>query len=154
MHPSIFISYRRSNSKWAAKLIHDTLAQVFTQEKVLKDQYSIDPDRLKESEVQKQVAAADVVLVVMGPEYVTLTNPFGQPQLWVEGDYAALEVQKGFALDKVVVPVLLDHRPMPEAEDLPPGIRKLVESRSFKLSVEKFDKDMEALIHYLKKLSS
>lgn len=104
--PSIFISYRRSDSVDAAKLIHERLIKLFPGWQVFYDHKSLDygdifPDRIRDA-----VLHADIVLVTMGPRWLDILQ---ERKSRTEKDFVLEEVTFALTGDRLVIPVLVNN---------------------------------------------
>jgi hypothetical protein len=66
----IFISYRRDDALWCAGRLFDCLSDTFGAEHVFIDVESLHPAEHFGVEVQRRVAASDVVLVLIGEAWL------------------------------------------------------------------------------------
>lgn len=104
--PSIFISYRRSDSADAAKLIYERLIKLFPGWQVFYDHKSLDygdifPDRIRDA-----VLRADIVLVTMGPRWLDILQ---ERKSRTEKDFVLEEVTFALTGDRLVIPVLINN---------------------------------------------
>src|SRR5829696_9011375 len=84
----IFISYRRQETAWPAGRLYDVLVEHFPVEQVFKDVYNIDPGDEFPERIAAAVASCDVLLALIGPQWLTITDENGQrrldnPEDWV-----------------------------------------------------------------------
>jgi hypothetical protein len=77
-----------------------------------------------------------------GQGHLRLTDP---------RDWIRFEVGVALRNHKAVVPVLVDDTPMPSAQDLPKGLKRLVKRRSFTIRHDRFEDDVQELIHVIKR---
>src|SRR3954471_8146665 len=68
--PTVFVSYRRSDSPSAARQIADALRARFGPERVFFDTRDLRPGTDWHRDIEDRVRAADVVLAVIGPHWV------------------------------------------------------------------------------------
>ena len=66
----IFISYRRSDTKWAAGRIYDEIAKVLGRDDIFFDVSSIDPGEDFAARIGQIVGECDILLVIIGPSWV------------------------------------------------------------------------------------
>lgn len=124
--PRIFISYRRADSQTITGRIYDSLAAVFGEEQVFKDVYNIPAGVDFRAVLTREVSMADVVLVVIGPAWATLTDNSGQRRLDDPNDYVRIEVEQALSRSTtLVVPVLVGGASMVRAADLPETLSEL-----------------------------
>ena len=77
----VFISYRRSESKWAAGRLYDRLAEVIGRDNLFFDVSNIEPGEDFVSRIREIVGRCDVLLAVIGPNWATVQDGSGRPRL-------------------------------------------------------------------------
>ncbi len=153
----IFISYRRSDSATIAGRIYDRLAGEFGEDNVFKDSYGIVPGEDFRGKIREQVALCDVLLVVIGPAWLHVTeqnNP-GLRRLDNPNDWVRLEVETGLQRrGAVVIPVLVSGAAIPPESELPASLRELAYRNALSVRDDPdFRGDMNRLIEAIRKVS-
>ena len=150
--PRIFISYRRADSPMAAGRIHDRLAAAFGPENIFKDVDDIPPGVDFRTYLAEEIKLTTVMLVVIGPTWVTAADPTGQARLHHPADYVRIEVETGLAKQNCrVVPVLLGNTMMPRPEELPDTLSRLPFLNAVTIRDDPdFNRDVERLIRWLR----
>jgi CHASE2 domain-containing sensor protein len=144
---AFFISYRRDQSSWPARILRDELVRRFGEDQVFKDNDSIDAGQEWPDRLQSAIENASVVLVLIGPQWAQARDHDGGLRLENPEDWVRLEVEAALAHDgAAVVPVLVDGASMPAADVLPESLEPLTTHQAFSLSVERWNADLEALI--------
>ena len=88
----IFISYRRDDSQaWAGRL-YDALRRTFGPTRVFRDIDTLEAGVDYAEAIEQWLAKSDVVLVVIGPRWLTAADPNGRRRLDDPDDLARLEV--------------------------------------------------------------
>jgi tetratricopeptide (TPR) repeat protein len=100
----IFISYRRGDTLLEAGLLREALARRFP-EPVFRDHDAIPPGFDFASFINRAVADADVVLVLIGPDWL---DQLDDRRRRTEPDFVRLEIARALELDRHVVPVLVE----------------------------------------------
>jgi hypothetical protein len=140
----IFVSYRRVDAQgWAGRLGAD-LAAAFGDVARFFDLASIPPGADFLLEIERSLANACAVLVLIGPRWLDLRNEQGR-RLDDPGDVLAAEVVKALSLGVPVIPVLLGGAAMPAAADLPEPLRPLHRRNAFELSDLRWEFDRDRL---------
>jgi hypothetical protein len=121
----IFISYRRDDCRHVAERVYDRLAAHFGKQSVFKDVDSIPLGRDFRQVIQGAVGRCDVLVAVIGPSWLTRADEKGHRRLDNPEDYVRLEIESALQRDIPVIPLLVDHAPMPGVEQLPEGLKKL-----------------------------
>lgn len=143
----IFIGYRRDDAQGSAGRIYDRLTDHYGKGRVFRDVDTIRTGVDFVQRVQEAIDASDVTLVVMGPDWTSLTDADGKRRLDDPGDYVRLEVEMAMAQpDHVVMPVLVDGAPMPSPGELPESIRPMAFLQTAEIRIARFDDDVDHLI--------
>src|SRR5262245_66642546 len=77
----IFINYRRDDSTATAGRLHDRLAQSFGRKNLFMDVDHIPPGVDFVNHLSKQVAACDVFIAIIGPNWLEARNEKGDRRL-------------------------------------------------------------------------
>jgi hypothetical protein len=99
--------------------------------------------------IERAVAASQVMLVLIGQQWMTLTDSHGNRLLDNPSDWIRVELEAAFEHNVVVVPVLIDDARMPRLEHLPAPLRGLAMLQPAHLHRDRFPSDVEALLHAL-----
>lgn len=141
--PTVFLSYRRSDTVGEAGRLADTLSVKVGDWLTFRDVTSIPLGLQFDSVLQTELAAATTVLVLVGPTWLTeLRSRCRQPDI----DYLRVEVAAALATGKRVIPILLKGAVLPAAEDLPEDIRPLVKRQAMTMRDESWDQDADRLL--------
>ncbi len=134
----IFISYRRKENAWPARQLYGVLVEHFP-EQVFKDIDSIDPGDEFVKRMTAAVESCDVLLALIGPQWLTITNEKGQRRLDDPEDYVRLEIEAALTRKIRVIPILVDDVPMPDADELPATLAPLVDRQAVEINPVTFD---------------
>ena len=135
----IFISYRRQETAWPAGRLYDVLVEHFPAEAVFKDVDNIDPGDEFVERITAAVASCDVLLALIGPQWLTITNKKGQRRLDNPEDYVRLEIETALTRKIRVIPILVDDARMPGEDELPPTVAPLVYRNAVEINPVTFD---------------
>ena len=117
-----FISYRREDSQYVADRIHQSLAEVFGQETVFKDVDSIPLGVDFSQEIKSEVGKCDVLLAVIGPDWLTARKPDGTRRLDDPEDWVRVEIEAALGGKILVIPLMVEGAAtLPRSDQLPPG---------------------------------
>jgi ABC-type amino acid transport substrate-binding protein len=147
----IFISYRREESAYPAGWLYDRLADRYGEDQVFKDVDSIDLGDDFVEVITGAVAACDVLLAVIGQEWLTVTDDHGGRRLDNPDDFVRLEIEAALSRKVRVIPILVDEASMPRAEELPDSLAPLERRQALELSPVRFDSDTNRLLKVLDK---
>jgi hypothetical protein len=145
MPRNIFISYRREENKYQARMIFNALQKTNTHAFYDFDSIPLGKDFKKI--IMDQVQKCDVLLALVGRSWATCLDPkTGLRRLDNADDFVRVEI--GTALDRgiPVVPVLLDDASLPETDQLPNDLRSLFDRQAEFISFRTFDDDVKRLI--------
>jgi len=140
----IFISYRRDDSAGHAGRLEEALEARFGVDAVFRDVDDLVPGLSFSAALQSRLEAADVVLVLIGPNWLDAERG-GQRRIDQPDDYVRLEVAHALASGKPVIPVLLGGAILPRAEQLPESLRPLVERHAVRVDDEGWQDDVARL---------
>ena len=149
---AIFVSYRRNDSQGEAGRLFDDLVGHFGEQKVFMDVAGIDAGRDFRKAIEESVAKCGVLLVIMGPGWVTAKNEAGVRRLDDPGDFVRAEVASALSRDIPVIPVLVHGAVMPRAEDLPDDLKDLAYRNCVELTHARWRSDVQLLIEPLRRL--
>jgi tetratricopeptide (TPR) repeat protein len=96
--------------------------------------------------LNNQVAACDVFLAIIGPNWLNTTNEKGDRRLDAADDFVAIEIAAALARNIRVIPVLVDGARMPKVGELPKSLKPLVRRQAIDLRHTHFGRDADALI--------
>ena len=152
--PRIFISYRRADSQTITGRIYDRLEIAFGADAIFKDVDNIPPGVDFRRVIGDAIRECDVVLVIIGPEWLDIRDKQDNRRLENPDDFVRFEVETALNTDNVLtVPVLVKDTLAPDANDLLPSFRQLAFHNAVKIRNDPdFRRDCEWLIDYLGKL--
>jgi uncharacterized RDD family membrane protein YckC len=143
----IFINYRRTDSQVYANSLYDWLAEHYGDEQVFKDVDTIEPGLPWEEAIERAVASADVMLVVIGPHW--LVDQSGRRRLDDPGDYVHMEIATALERKIRVIPILVSGAQPPEPDELPDRLTALTHRQAFELSDSRMRADRTELLRRL-----
>jgi formylglycine-generating enzyme required for sulfatase activity len=152
----IFISYRRADSTYLIGRIKDRLITAFGDQSVFRDLDDIPAGVDFRSVLEKETNGCNAMLVIIGPQWVGITDAQGNKRLFDPADYTRIEVETGlkrFGEQKaIVVPVLVMNAPMPSAQDLPESLAQLTYQNAISVRNDPdFNHDIERLIRDIRR---
>jgi TonB family protein len=149
---AIFISYRRSDSQGEAGRVFDDLVTHFGEHKVFIDVAGIEAGRDFRKAIEESVAQCDVLLVVVGPEWLNVKDQSGASRLNDPADFVRIETASALRRDIAVIPVLVRGAEMPRAEQLPEDLKGLAYRNCVELTHVRWKSDIQLLIEALRRL--
>jgi TIR domain len=146
---SVFISYRRQTASGEARALFKDFVAKLGENSVFMDVDSISLGRDFRNELQRTVAACDVMLVLIDKEWAAAKDERGRVRLENADDFVRMEVEAALKRDIVVIPVLIQGARMPAAEELPAAISNLAYRNAFELSHTRWESDVREMIRRL-----
>jgi hypothetical protein len=141
----VFISYRREETAYAAGWLFDRLADRFGRGQIFKDIDSIQLGDDFVDVITAAVRSCDVLLALIGEQWLTITDEHGRRRLDNPDDFVRLEIEAALARNVRVVPVLVAGARMPRSDQLPPSLAKLARRQALELSHSHFELDTSRL---------
>lgn len=141
----LFISYRRGDARGIAGRLSDTLGAYFGDERVFRDIESIEGGADFGNVIEESLQTADAVIVLIGPDWLTLKDDNGQRRIDDPEDWVAQEIAVSMQLKKPVFPVLVENASMPRAEELPEKLKPLTRYNAMSISDDRWKTDVERL---------
>lgn len=145
----IFISYRREDTAFPAAWLFDRLVAHYGDGQVFKDINAIQPGDNFAEVIRSAVGSCDVLLVLIGGQWLTITDDNGQRRIDRPDDFVRLEVQAALSRDIRVIPILAGAARMPSAEELPECLVKLADKQALELDPAHFDSATDRLLAVL-----
>lgn len=142
MKHGVFISYRRADSFFAARL-RDRLEIAFPQ-RVFIDITGIEPGSDFVTRLDAVLDSCPVLVAVIGKDWLTSTD--GSTRLGDPEDFVTHEICTVLAKGAVVIPVLVEDTPFPETNKLPERLKALGRRNALSVSHARFDTDVQYLI--------
>ncbi len=140
---SVFLSYRRSDTPYAAGRLGDRLGERFE----LFMDIDIAPGLHFGRALTDAVSSCDVMLVLIGPSWLTAVDDDGASRLKNPRDWVVQEIEAALARDVTVIPVLVDGARMPLPEQLPERLESLAFRQAISLRHESFNADITTLMN-------
>lgn len=149
--PGVFISYRRSDSGGYAGRLFDILSAHFGKENIFMDLDTIEGGDNFSAVIDQKIGASDVLVAVIGSQWVTIADQHGSRRLDNPQDFVRLEIGKALARGIRVIPVLVGGASLPHKEDLPNDLRPLCDHQAVEIRDAYFHSDAEHLAETLHK---
>ena len=147
---TIFCNYRRNDDPGSAGRLFDWLRRVFAWWQLFFDVDSIAPGLDFVQVLQEQVSQCDVMLVIIGKDWINARDEAGARRLDNPGDFVRIEIESALAQNKRVIPVLVGEGRMPRSDELPDAIKPLARRNAVRLTHERFCADVQGLIKALR----
>jgi hypothetical protein len=144
---NVFISYRREDSAGHAGRLFDRISNHFGNRiKIFMDIDSIAPGEDFISVIESAVGSCDVLVAVLGRDWLNITDEAGKRRLDNPNDFVRVEIATALNRNVRVIPVLVQDATMPRQEQLPEPLAKLSRRNALELSDARWQYDVDQLI--------
>ena len=141
----IFLSYRHDDSSGYTGRLYDRLSQHFGPNNLFMDIDTIALGLDFVEAIENAVGSCDVLLAVIGQQWLDITDNTGQRRLDNPEDFVRLEIVTALDRNIRVIPVLVGNASMPRSADLPEALQRFVRRQALEVS-ERFHPDVDRLI--------
>ena len=145
----IFICYRREDTAgWAGRLESDLqagLRGVY----IFRDIDDIPAGVKFDEYIAQAVGSCDVLIVIIGPQWLTARDRRGVRRLDDPEDFITLEISTCLQRNIRVIPALVGGSRIPTADELPASIRALARRQAYELSDSRWVADCSKLIAHI-----
>ena len=148
----IFISYRRDDADEAAGRLSDHLVNQFGQDSVFMDVDGIAPGRDFRKVIEETLTNCDVLLGVMGRNWLDIKDESGHRRLDNESDFVRLEIASALRRDIPVIPVRVQGASVPKPDSLPPDLKDFSYRNAVELTHERWNSDVQLLVEKMRRL--
>ena len=143
---TIFVSYRRDDSKGSVGRLYDCLVKYFDRKEILIDAYTIRPGENFATAIEKSVSSCNALIAVIGPHWLNIEDEQGKRRLTKPRDYVRLEIAAALKNNIRIIPALVEGACMPGENDLPDDLVALGMCDVIELSHESFAYDVDRLV--------
>jgi TIR domain-containing protein len=148
--PGIFISYRRDDAAgWAGRLSADLRAGL-RGASVFMDIDAIPPGVPYDDYIAQAVGSCDVLIALIGPHWLTVTDKAGRRRLDDPADLTRLEILAALKRSIRVIPALVGGAEMPATDELPDALKPLGRRQAYELADHRWNEDCARLVEVLK----
>jgi len=96
--------------------------------------------------IETAISQCDILLVLIGKQWVRMTDTLGRRRLDNPEDFVLLEVKAGLERNIRVIPVLVGGATMPNSQELPAVLINLARRNAFEISDARWHTDVGRLI--------
>ena len=146
----IFINYRRQDTEGYVGRLYDYLARHFERDALFMDVDSIPPGADFVTVLEDAVAACDVFIAMIGPQWLTAADEAGERRLDHWNDFVRIEIASALKQGKLVIPVLVGRARMPTPAELPEDLIALARRNAIEVSHQRFSYDVDKLVAAIK----
>jgi len=142
----VFISYRRTESSGYSRLVYDHLQAALPDWDIFMDVEGIPVGENWRNVLGARIDAADIMIVLIGREWLTMTEHNGMRRLDNPEDVTRWEIASALEKGKNLIPVLLEGVPPLIKDELPEPLYALAGMQHVSIRHETFNVDLENLI--------
>ena len=150
----MFISYRREDSVAYAARIYDLLSAEFGVRSIVMDVDTIAVGNSWVDATEKAVTNATVVVVIIGPGWLSAVDEYGRRRIDDPDDIVRIEVATALSSGKAVIPVLVRDARMPFRDELPSDIAPLVRRQAVEVTDRGFSSSAAFLVDAVGRLAN
>lgn len=149
----VFVNYRREDTRSAAERLYESLSHEFGEDNVFMDVDALEPGADFVDAINERVRKCHVMLAVIGPRWLTVTDERGRRRLDAPDDFVRLEIETALRRGIRVIPVMVDGAEMPRADELPGTCEQLARRHGVYISESHWRSDVRGLVAALRKIA-
>ncbi|NWF68367.1 MAG: SUMF1/EgtB/PvdO family nonheme iron enzyme [Chloroflexi bacterium] len=148
--PRVFICYRRDDSGGYVNFLYKLLCQHFSPQEIFRDLRTIEPGEDFVEAIESAIGECEVLLAVIGRQWLTIADSHGNQRLEDPHDYVRLEIASALQRNIRVIPVLVGRASMPTANELPDDLKRLARRHAVELTDRHFETDVTELANAIR----
>jgi hypothetical protein len=145
-HPLLFISYRREDSEGWAGRVAEQLQAAFDEWTVFFDYDSIVPASKWNRVIETAIKDCRLLLVIIGPRWVSIADANGQPRLHAPDDLVRFELTVALKRHIPILPLLVGKASLPMYADLPEELQGLLDHQAIELPAQYWKQAIDELV--------
>ena len=149
----VFVSYRRKDSAGHAGRLYDTLLARLDSPDIFMDIDAIEAGVDFVDVIHEAVGKCDVLLAIIGPDWLALKNDAGERRIDEPGDFVRIEIEAALSRNVRVIPVLVDGGRMPPISQLPPTLATFGRRHALEISDARWGFDAGRLVETIEKIA-
>src|SRR6476619_4302681 len=142
--PTVFLSYRRHDTRAHARRLHDGLLSWFRPEQLFMDVDAIEPGVDYLRALNEALDTCDALVVLIGPDWLA-TGASGQSRLEEPDDFVRIEIRACLERGIRVIPLLVGGAKFPPIERLPADIEGLAYLQALDMDDDRWSENLERL---------
>ena len=146
---AVFLNYRRGDSEGQARALFVELTRLLGKDSVFMDVDSIGLGRDFRTVLQERLASCDVMVTLIGPEWLDSEDASGNRRLDSPTDFVRQEIAAALKRNIPVIPVLVQGARMPASERLPGDLKDLPYRNGFELGHSTWESDVAEMVKRL-----
>jgi hypothetical protein len=146
----IFVNYREEDTLIHVGPLGYRLKEHFGRDRVFVSSGGIMLADFWRDVIAEVISSCTVMLVLVGPRWLTIEDEDGRRRLDVRGDFVRWEIETALAQGKVVTCVLFEDVEIPAEEELPGSLKELAGLQVHRIDAYEWERDTDRLIEALK----
>ncbi len=147
---NFFINYRRADSITVAFILYNKLLE--KKHNVFIDKEAIPVGFDFADYISKKIKAYDVMLTLIGNQWLTITDDKKRVRIKNEGDHVRLELAEALQNKSIkIIPVLIDKVQMPDAKDLTADLKDMTKLNAIDFFSYEYDKSAERVLNEIER---
>jgi TIR domain len=142
----VFINYRTGDGEWPAAFLDDKFKRRYGHDRVFRDATSLGPGRDFRAELQRRLERCTVLIVIIGPNWLTARDEAGRRRLDNSSDYVRMEIAESLNRKIRVLPVTLNDVRLPLRDELPAEIVDLAQRQSRVFRSRYYQADFQEIV--------
>lgn len=142
----VFINYRTGDGEWPAAFLDDKFKRRYGHDRVFRDATSLEAGHDFRSELRRRLERCTVLVVIIGPNWLTARDAAGRRRLDNSGDYVRMEIAESLSRRIRILPVTLNDVRLPLADELPPEIADLAHRQSRVFRSRHYQADFKEIV--------
>jgi hypothetical protein len=135
---SVFVSYRREDSREITGRICDRLNNEFGKQAIFRDVDSIPGGVDFREHISKSIDQCTMLVAIIGDKWLDARNKKGARRLDLPNDHLRVEIETALNKGIPVIPVLVKNGAMPDEEELPEDLKPLAYRNAIPIPEEPF----------------
>lgn len=148
----VFLCYRTDDALDLSGRLYDRLALAYGADRVFRDTDSMPAGVEYKQHILEQVSRSCVLIVVIGPHWLSIKDEDGSRKLEEPRDILRAEIATALKREIPIIPVFVHGATMPQEEELPEDIRSLVGWQGIDLHHKHWREGVERLIKELDRI--
>jgi hypothetical protein len=141
----VFINYRTGDGEWPAAFLDDKFKRRFGADRVFRDATSLEAGRDFRPALRQRLERCTVLVVIIGPDWLTARDASGRRRLDNPEDYVRMEIEESLKRKIRVIPITLNDVRLPLADELPKEIADLAHRQSRVFRSRNYEQDFEQI---------
>ncbi len=153
MPNSIFVSYRRSDSQYAAIALADALSWAFPEGELFFDRAAIQAGNEWPASLRRAIQQARLVVVLIGDGWLRAADQYGRRRLDHPEDWVRQELVTAIERGVAILPITLEDAVMPPAAAFDRALTPLTDRQTFSVRAESWERDLHDVIERISTLT-